>query len=404
MKKNILTLCVFLMMTGTVYAKTVISTGVYYLGDGDSKIDARNLALNEAKRTAANKVGSYIESLTVVKNNQITADVIREFSAGIMKVKVINEKLSLTKRGNLKMTVKIKAIVDEKSVKRQLKQISSNRQKLKVIKNLERKNKALYKKLSSLNKQLKKLKLKKGRNTVQKNNQNKQSQRLEVLTKIEKNENALRKVFKKGTLFSLAKKSTGDFKKAKLDIKENVWQHIVDNTKINVGDPKFKDNGNGTYDVEVKVDWNMRAKPILKTLSKYFWDYEKNKIRINKERIGDFDKIKESLIKVYVFYNEGEKKKLAYSDKLYKYYTSKKIVLQISAGKYNGYIGITGTDKTFGKCNGLCYKIQTKLVEKAIFNSNPVVIRNVPASALEDITSIDAKLMITNQKKKNSRW
>ena len=142
MKKNILTLCVFLMMTGTVYAKTVISTGVYYLGDGDSKIDARNLALNEAKRTAANKVGSYIESLTVVKNNQITADVIREFSAGIMKVKVINEKLSLTKRGNLKMTVKIKAIVDEKSVKRQLKQISSNRQKLKVIKNLERKNKA----------------------------------------------------------------------------------------------------------------------------------------------------------------------------------------------------------------------------------------------------------------------
>jgi hypothetical protein len=397
MKKNILVLCVFLMMTGTVYAKTVISTGVYYLGDGDSKIDARNLALNEAKRTAANKVGSYIESLTVVKNNQITADVIREFSAGIMKVKVINEKLSLTKRGNLKMTVKIKAIVDEKSVKRQLKQISSNRQKLKIIKNLERKNKALYKKLSSLNKQLKKLKLKKGRNTVQKNNQNKQSQRLEVLTKIEKNENALRKVFKKGTLFSLAKKSTGDYKKAKMDIKENVWQYIVDNTKINVGDPKFKDNGNGTYDVEVKVGWNMRAKPILKTLNKYFWDYKKNKIRIGTVKLSHFDKVKESLIKVSSYHNEGEKK-LAYSDKLYKYYTSKKIVLQISAGKYNGYIGITGNNKTSRVCS-YCYNIQTKFVEKAIFNSNPVVIRNVPASVLEDITSIDAKLMITNESK-----
>ena len=60
--------------------KIIEADSAYLMGDNDSKIDARRIAVQEAKRKALELAGSYVESLTVVKNYQLTSDEVKSSS------------------------------------------------------------------------------------------------------------------------------------------------------------------------------------------------------------------------------------------------------------------------------------------------------------------------------------
>nr|MBI3614703.1 tetratricopeptide repeat protein [Nitrospirota bacterium] len=61
-------------------------TGEYRMGDNDTRTDAKRLALQDAKRLALEKAGTYIESLTEVKNFAVSKDEVRAYTAGIVEV------------------------------------------------------------------------------------------------------------------------------------------------------------------------------------------------------------------------------------------------------------------------------------------------------------------------------
>ena len=66
--------------------RTITATGEYRMGDNDTKTDAKRLSLLDAKRQALEKVGSYLEGVTEVKNLSVTKDEIRSCTAGSVEV------------------------------------------------------------------------------------------------------------------------------------------------------------------------------------------------------------------------------------------------------------------------------------------------------------------------------
>lgn len=62
------------------------ATGEYRMGDNDTRTDAKRLALLDAKRLALERVGTFLEGVTEVKNFGLSRDEIRAYTAGIVEV------------------------------------------------------------------------------------------------------------------------------------------------------------------------------------------------------------------------------------------------------------------------------------------------------------------------------
>lgn len=66
--------------------RTITATGEYRMGDNDTRTDAKRLALQDGKRLALEKAGTYMESITEVKNFRLGRDELRTYTAGIVEV------------------------------------------------------------------------------------------------------------------------------------------------------------------------------------------------------------------------------------------------------------------------------------------------------------------------------
>ena len=73
--------------------KIIDAESAYIMGDNDSKIDARRIAMQEAKRKALELAGTYVESLTQVTNFQLSKDEIKSYTASILETEVVSEQM-----------------------------------------------------------------------------------------------------------------------------------------------------------------------------------------------------------------------------------------------------------------------------------------------------------------------
>src|SRR3990172_5323912 len=73
--------------------KVIEADSTYLMGDNDSKVDARRIAVQEAKRNALEAAGTCVESLTVVKSYQLTKDEVKAYSAGVLETEVVSEQM-----------------------------------------------------------------------------------------------------------------------------------------------------------------------------------------------------------------------------------------------------------------------------------------------------------------------
>src|SRR5713101_795349 len=99
--------------------QTFTGTHTYILGDHDSKDEARQRCLLEAKRKILEQAGVYIESSSEVKNFDLTKDKITSFAAAVMQVKDTKEDVSF-QQGHMTMVLTLKADVDLAEVRKQL--------------------------------------------------------------------------------------------------------------------------------------------------------------------------------------------------------------------------------------------------------------------------------------------
>ena len=95
--------------------RVVTSTAEHRMGDHDTRTDATRLAIERAKREALEQVATYLESVTEVKNLDVTRDEIRTYTAGI--VTVLNQQTSTRiENGEIIIHVDLMAQVDEHEV------------------------------------------------------------------------------------------------------------------------------------------------------------------------------------------------------------------------------------------------------------------------------------------------
>lgn len=99
--------------------RTFTATHAYTLGDHDSKDDARQRCLLEAKRKILEQAGVYIESASEVKDLQLTKDTITSFAAAVMHVKDTKEEVGF-QQGHMTLTLTLKADVDLAEIRKRL--------------------------------------------------------------------------------------------------------------------------------------------------------------------------------------------------------------------------------------------------------------------------------------------
>ena len=71
-------------------AVVIRTVGVAFLGSGLTEDNAKTLAINDAKRSALERAGTYLESHTTVLNSKIEKDEIITFTGSLLKVKPLN--------------------------------------------------------------------------------------------------------------------------------------------------------------------------------------------------------------------------------------------------------------------------------------------------------------------------
>jgi hypothetical protein len=117
---------------------------------GQSQEQVEAFALQKAKRLAVEEAGTYISSLTVVRNYQLQKDEITALASGVVQAKVIGVPAVRVENGVVHVKVKARIDVDTGVLDRQVQNIMKEKGTLKRLEEERKKNKELEEKLSNL--------------------------------------------------------------------------------------------------------------------------------------------------------------------------------------------------------------------------------------------------------------
>lgn len=154
--KPIIKLCVGLLLVVAIcsslaFAESTVVTckGKYVMGDMDTKKNARCLALMEAKRSALEQAGTFLESSSEVKNYELTKDEINSLASGIISVEVLKEEWKMSGE-NLMVTVLIRATVDISNLQERISALKDDSESVEELKNIQDQLAALQEELQEL--------------------------------------------------------------------------------------------------------------------------------------------------------------------------------------------------------------------------------------------------------------
>lgn len=204
-----------LPLTSFAKMEIIYVTHKYTMGDNDSKNDARRMCFLEAKRKAIEKAGTYIESLTEVKDARLTKDEVRAYSSALLKVETVKENWKLV-GNNMAVILKVKADVDTSHILKELSKIGKDTSVQKKIISQQKRLKNLERKVVSLQKQLGKVDapraatLRKDRNVVFKQIDELEAKKIAILSKIKSRTRDALKLIEKGMTEDEVKSLVGD--------------------------------------------------------------------------------------------------------------------------------------------------------------------------------------------------
>lgn len=118
----IVALLFFCPASGFSETKEIIAEGTYNMGDGETPTVAESRALLQAKRTAVEEAGTYVESYSKTRNFQLTVDEIQVLASGIMEVEVLEKKRTVVGDG-FNFWIKIKARVSTDKMEEMAKRV-----------------------------------------------------------------------------------------------------------------------------------------------------------------------------------------------------------------------------------------------------------------------------------------
>jgi tetratricopeptide (TPR) repeat protein len=136
--------------------QTITHTVKQPFGGSQSPDDARIAAVAKAKREALEMAGTYIESLTVVKNSQVDKDEILALAAGVLKAEVVSQENYHTKDA-FGIEVVVKVVVDMSILEERVKKLLQDRTHLTQLKDTQKREKELLQRVAQLEEENRKL-------------------------------------------------------------------------------------------------------------------------------------------------------------------------------------------------------------------------------------------------------
>ncbi len=133
--------------------KVIESEGIYLMGDNDSKVDARRIAIQEAKRKAIESAGTFIASLTEIKSFELTKDEITAYTAGVIESEVVSEEMRGT-AARPEIYIKLRCKIDTDVLMDQINSYRENRELQQQLEESVRQSEALRKERDELLRQL----------------------------------------------------------------------------------------------------------------------------------------------------------------------------------------------------------------------------------------------------------
>ena len=149
----ILVSTIFSATGATAQVQTITATHTYFMGDRDSKEEARALCYMTAKRKVLEQAGVLIESSSEVRNFDLTKDQISSYSAAILSVAVVKEAFEFHD-GTNSLTLTVRADVDFEEVRKRLVAILADKGLQAKVDAQERKIRRLEEKVQTLNEKL----------------------------------------------------------------------------------------------------------------------------------------------------------------------------------------------------------------------------------------------------------
>jgi hypothetical protein len=149
--------CLLLLSTVS-YAQieTITSTVRQPFGGSQSPDDARIAAFAKAKREALEQAGTYLESLTIVKNSVLEKDEIFALTAGVLKAEIVSQKNYATKDA-FGLIIVAKVDVDTNILEERVRKLLKDRKLLKKYQDAQEREKDLLSKIKSLEEKDRKL-------------------------------------------------------------------------------------------------------------------------------------------------------------------------------------------------------------------------------------------------------
>ena len=133
--------------------RIVTGSAEYRMGDHDTRMDATRMAVEAAKRQALEQVATYLESVTEVKNLDITRDEIRSYTAGI--VTVLNQQTRTRLEGGaVVIHVDLTAQVDQEEVILAINALKDNERATQELVSLKTETEQLRQQLDAANQAL----------------------------------------------------------------------------------------------------------------------------------------------------------------------------------------------------------------------------------------------------------
>jgi len=133
--------------------KVIDADYTYALGDNDSKVNARRVATQEAQRKALELAGTYVESLTVVRNYELSKDEVKAYTAGIVQTQVVADETRGTV-DHLEVYIKARCAIDTDAVAKAIDRYRENEDLKEQLTASAQENNDLRKERDTLVKQL----------------------------------------------------------------------------------------------------------------------------------------------------------------------------------------------------------------------------------------------------------
>lgn len=305
----------------------------YVLGDGDSRSTARELALEQIKIKASNEAGNYIHTTNSLINDRLTEN-IQVIGASMVMLSDIQEQLS-SKNNRIILVVTALARIDESELKKRVLSMQQDTTKAKQITQLRNENQILSNELDTIRLLL----AKKQSNSIEVATILKRQSNL--LSRLEDNAAAVKRVFMQGTLFQMAQTNTAQLEQVKAQLETEFFVALMQ-TDV-VAEIVSVEQNDKNFTALVNLSWRVPKSLSLKTIWKHL-----NHHHLEGKRPYDIDSLS-----ISSYLNTAGKGKTTLSESLFNYLGHQHIYIEVILG-----------DKTFqaplfwgrkggiwGKCN-----------------------------------------------------